>query len=262
VFVGRVDCPSEVLQRKTGLTLVLPQQTPSRLDCIEAQPATFPVLFLLHGLHGNHTEWLEKTRIVDYAGDRGIAVVMPDGGKSFYADEAHGDSYWTYLTTELPTVLRRWVRWSGLPSDTYVAGNSMGGYGAFKWALRHPDRFAAAASLSGSLDLAGRIDRPGGFDLKLWDTIFDGKPITDTPNDLLWLLREGGSHPGLPRLWVGCGHTDDLRGESERFVDAAIRHGVTPTLDFGPGDHTWPYWDQAIKRVIDWLPLRRPTVPR
>ena len=79
---------------------------------------------------------------------------MPQVHRSFYADEAHGCRFWTFLSEELPAVVASFFRVSTRREDTFVAGLSMGGYGALKWALRQPERFAAAASLSGALDVA------------------------------------------------------------------------------------------------------------
>ena len=78
---------------------------------------------------------------------------MPAVNRSFYANEVHGDRYWDYVSEELPEIVGNFFRISQDPADTFVAGLSMGGYGALKLALTHPDRFAAAATLSGALDL-------------------------------------------------------------------------------------------------------------
>src|SRR4029079_1126758 len=91
--------------------------------------------------------WLRRTSIERYVADLGIAVVMPQVHRSYYTDEAYGRPYWTFLSEELPRVASGFFRLSPRREDTFVAGLSMGGYGAFKWALRQPWRFAAAASL-------------------------------------------------------------------------------------------------------------------
>jgi putative tributyrin esterase len=56
--------------------------------------------------------------------------------------QVHGGRYWTFLSEELPALVARFFRVSDRPQDTFVAGLSMGGYGALKWALRRPDQFA------------------------------------------------------------------------------------------------------------------------
>ena len=118
-----------------------------------------PVLYLLHGLSDDDTIWSRRTSIERYVAPLGIAVVMPQVHQSFYSDEVHGLPFWTFLTEELPALVHGFFRTSTRREDTFVAGLSMGGYGAMKWALREPHRFAAAASLSGALALSHPSDR-------------------------------------------------------------------------------------------------------
>ena len=113
------------------------------------------MLYLLHGLSDDHTAWLRYTSIERYATARGLAVVMPAVHRSFYADEAHGHAYWQFVSEELPRIVAAFFRLSERPEDTFVAGLSMGGYGALKLGLHHPERFAAVASLSGAVDVRG-----------------------------------------------------------------------------------------------------------
>jgi S-formylglutathione hydrolase FrmB len=126
----------------------------------------------------------------------------------------------------------------------------MGGYGALKLALSHPERYAAAASLSGTLDIhymADREDRAA-----IWHRAFDGG-ITDD-NDLFTLLGQASS---VPPLYVGCGTSDGLLDANERFIAAATAAGVDVTSDIRPGDHEWSLWDAQIADVIAWLPVDR-----
>ena len=83
---------------------------------------------------------------------------MPDVYKSFYCDMAHGSDYWKFVSEELPMFINRWFNVSSDPAKTFVAGLSMGGYGAMKLALGRPGQYAAAASISGALDIAAHID--------------------------------------------------------------------------------------------------------
>src|SRR3954464_2876128 len=168
----RCDFFSDVLGLSTSMTVVLPQATSAQIGMTGAATGgDAPVLYLLHGLSDDDTIWLRRTSIARYAAPLGLAVVMPQVGRSFYTDEAHGNRYWTFLSEELPAVVGSFFRISDRREDTFVAGLSMGGYGAVKWALRQPERFAAAATLSGALDLAAppNLDRiePG-----LTETIF------------------------------------------------------------------------------------------
>jgi len=241
----RCDFAADTLDIATSMTVLLPQRDD------DAPP---PVLYLLHGLTDDHAAWTRWTSIERYADAKGLAVVMPQVHRSFYTDEVYGRPYWTFLTEELPRVAGGFFRLSDRPEDTFVAGLSMGGYGAFKWALRHPDRFAAAASLSGALDISNRLyQQPRAEDPRMWERIFGGQPVEDTPDDLLHLL--GTVSP--PPLYLCCGSEDVVYEDSVRFVAACRERGVPLQSDLGPGEHVWAYWDEKIQDVLAWLPLRR-----
>jgi S-formylglutathione hydrolase FrmB len=230
---------SETLAVATTITAIVPQGASSP-----------PVLYLLHGLTDDHTGWTRNTSIERYAEEAGLAVVMPSAYHSFYTDEVHGHAYWSYLSEELPALVQSLFRVSGRPQDTFAAGLSMGGYGALKLALRHPDRYAAAASLSGTLDityLAGREDRQA-----IYHRAFNGS-VRDE-DELFALLTTATS---VPPLYVGCGTSDGLLDANERFISAATAAGADLTTDLRPGDHEWSLWDAMIQDVIAWLPLAR-----
>ncbi len=152
----RCDFFAETLGLSTSMTVILPQETSRQIGMAGAVREDVPVLYLLHGLSDDDTIWSRRTSIERYVAPLGIAVVMPQVHQSFYADEVHGLPFWTFLTEELPDLVHGFFRTSTAREDTFVAGLSMGGYGAMKWALREPHRFAAAASLSGALGLSDR----------------------------------------------------------------------------------------------------------
>jgi S-formylglutathione hydrolase FrmB len=253
--MAQVTCDffSDVLEVGTSVTVVLPQATEAQIGVAAptAGSADLPVLYLLHGLSDDHTAWTRYTSIERYAAAAGLAVVMPAVGRSFYADERHGHRYWSYLSEELPRTMGSFFRFSDRREDTFVAGLSMGGYGAFKWALTQPGRFAAAASLSGGLDvrlIAAKPERRA-----LFARVFGEAP---GPGDDLFELLAASDAAALPSLYVGCGTEDPLLPASTRFAAAAEAHGASVTTDFRPGEHEWGLWDAVVRDVIDWLPRR------
>jgi putative tributyrin esterase len=245
-----VDFFSEALEVGTSATVLLPQATSAQIGVAEqARSGPPPVLYLLHGLSDDHTAWLRYTSIERYCGEvGGLAVVMPAVGRSFYADEVHGHRYWEYVSEELPQLVAQFFRVSSEPEDTFVAGLSMGGYGALKLALTHPGRYAAAASLSGALDVVG-LAGDGERD-ELFQRVYDGTPGPE--DDLFHLLEQAD---GVPPLHVSCGTEDELLESNRRFVAAAEDRGVELTTDFRPGEHEWGLWDAVIRDVVHWLPL-------
>jgi S-formylglutathione hydrolase FrmB len=244
----RCDFAAETLELDTSMTVLLPEHRPP-----DSPPP--PVLYLLHGLTDDHTAWTRRTSIERYASAKGLAVVMPPVHRSFYADEAYGMRFWEFLSAELPAVVGQFFRVSDRRADTFVAGLSMGGYGAMKWALRQPERFAAAATLSGALDLAYIQE----FDLRphmraLVARVFADRTVAGTDEDLLHLVKTADPAT-LPRLMLRCGTGDPLVKQNERFVAACAAAGVDLDADFAPGEHVWEFWDTHIRTVLDWLPV-------
>lgn len=254
----RCDFFSDVLELSTSMTVILPQSTQAQIGMrgVVTEQGRHPTLYLLHGLSDDDTTWLRRTSIERYVAELGLAVVMPGVHRSFYADEAHGGRYWTFLSEELPEIAASFFPVSNQREDTFVAGLSMGGYGALKWALRHPERFAAAASLSGALDISALGHRPGGPDLLA--RISGGRDVAGTADDLGWLLREAAAAgTALPELYVACGTEDELIADNRAFIEAARAAGASLTTNIGPGAHDWAYWDAGIQDVLRWLPLSR-----
>jgi S-formylglutathione hydrolase FrmB len=248
----RCDFFSEALSLSTSMTVLLPQRTSTQIGMAGRTVAgPPPVLYLLHGLSDDDTIWLRRTSIERYVAPLGLAVVMPQVHRSFYTDEAYGGRYWTFLSEELPALVADLFRVSDRREDTFVAGLSMGGYGALKWALRRPDRFAAAASLSGALDLHRVVARPERAEFldRVWPAEGPG------PEDDVRELVRQVDPAAAPRLYVACGEQDELVDGAHRFVAAAAERGLDVTTWFGPGEHEWGLWDARIRDVLDWLAL-------
>lgn len=241
---------SDALEMGTSVRVVLPQDTDAQIG-VDARESVgdLPVLYLLHGLSDDHSAWTRYTSLERYAEETGVAVVMPAAGRSFYADERHGQRWWTWVSDELPTLVQRYLRVSTRREDTWVAGLSMGGYGALKLALRHPERYAGAASLSGALDAVALSRAPERA--AFFHRVFGGEP---GPDDDLFALLETADPASLPLLHVSCGVDDVLLPQSERFVAAARARGLDPVTAYPPGGHEWAVWDAVVADVLRWLP--------
>lgn len=230
------------------MNVILPDPKPGQpADC------KYPTLYLLHGLSDDHTSWTRWTSIERYARDKQLAIVMPAVNRSFYSDMVHGASYWTFISEELPSKARSFFPLSDKREDTFAAGLSMGGYGAFKLALRRPELFAAAASLSGALDIVGRKEN---FQ-KDFENIF-GNCGTFPPEDDLFALADklAASDGPKPKLYQACGTEDFLYESNIKFLQHARSLNFDLEYEEGPGGHTWELWDKYIKRVLEWLPIR------
>jgi len=248
---------SEVLGLQCAMDVILPQRLSAPGDSGTTSLRTpFPTLYLLHGLSDDHTIWQRRTSIERYVGELGLAVIMPAVHRSFYTDMVNGYPYWTFVSEELPRIARSFFPLSDRREDTFVAGLSMGGYGAFKLALRCPDRYAAAASLSGALDVVKLFqERPERQEE--WRNVFgDLERLAGSDNDLLHLAQVVARSDGpKPALYQWCGTEDGLYECNIRFRDKAKEVGLDLTYDEGPGGHEWGLWDAQIQRVLKWLPL-------
>jgi S-formylglutathione hydrolase FrmB len=254
---------SETLALTCSAHVLLPQATISQVGMAGGKVRDkYPTLYLLHGLSDDHTIWMRRTSIERYAAERNIAVVMPAVARSFYQDMTSGPKYWTFLSEELPALCQQYFPLSAAREDTFTAGLSMGGYGALRLGLAKPEKFAAAASLSGALDLARRLrdaDKPfTRIDRREWVGIFG--PELKAPADAnLWLLasKASGSPDLRPAIYLSCGTEDELVSETRTFRQHLDAVGMASTYHEEPGSHEWGYWDAQIQRVLAWLPLQK-----
>lgn len=256
----RCDFYSDALAMSTSMTVLLPQPTTTQIGMAgSAGSAPPPVLYLLHGLSDDHTIWQRRTSIERYVAELGWAVVMPQVHRSFYSDEFYGGQFWTFVSEELPALVSRFFRVSTAREDTFVAGLSMGGYGAFKLALRRPDRFAAAASLSGALDLTPLVEgrnAPESPDERMFARILGPGGTLDSDDDLLTLARRADPAT-LPALHLSCGTEDVLLSGNRAFAAVCAEAGIPLTTAFPPGEHEWGLWDAGIVDVLAFFASTR-----
>ena len=235
---------------------------PAAIEVILPEPLrkAYPVLYLLHGQVDDQTVWTRQTAIERYVQPLGLAVVMPAVQRGFYTDMAAGPAYFTFVADELPTLVKGMFPISTRRKDTFVAGLSMGGYGAFKLALAHPQRYAAAASLSGALDVVAELSTLDKAERKEWQAIFGKlKKLAGSDNDLTHLAQQlAKSKARRPQLFQCCGVDDFLYDSNVSYRDLLQSLRIKLTYEEGPGDHDWAYWDRMIQRVLAWLPLLPP----
>ena len=233
---------SQALGKHTAANALLP----------ETGDAPFPVLYLLHGLSDDHTAWCRNTSIERYVSDVPLIVVMPDGGRGFYLDAKEGFAYETALFQELPDRIERTFPAQKTRSGRAVAGLSMGGYGAIHTALAHPDRFCAAASLSGALGWGHYpLDWNGRSNAPEWRRIL-GDDFAGGNADM-WHLASALAPDALPALRFDCGVDDHLVRDNREFAAFLAEKNITHEYVEYPGAHNWAYWDAHIEQAIAFL---------
>lgn len=236
---------SKALSHDTKITVILPEDCPRD---------NIPTLYLLHGMHGNNSSWARKTLIERYAGEHGIAVVCPDGENSFYNDMRYGKKFYTYISDELVDYTRRVFRLSTEREKTYICGLSMGGYGAIRTALMKPEQYAAAASLSGCLDILARLKKcPWPAEARsIWgDDYYDYAKGTDV--DIMWLVDHFPSDKPKPRLYAACGTEDSLYTDNITFRDFMKDKDFDFKFEDGSGVHNWEFWNTWVKVAMDHM---------
>lgn len=236
--ISRMNFRSEVLGKGTAVTVYLP----------DGKQAKMPVLYLLHGKSDDCNAWLNATSLERYASQYPFCIVMPQVELSYYTDMVYGDRYWTFLTEELPNKMHQWFQLKTEANQHFLAGLSMGGYGAFKWALRKPNEFRAVASLSGALDVVSLWEKDAQRDHE-FSLIFGTKTaLKQSNNDLLFLLDRQTCNQTA--FFQYCGTEDFLYTENQMFRNQAQQALENYVYQEGPGDHTWEYWDATIQEVL------------
>lgn len=146
------DFHSDVLGMASSMNVILPQQSTTQIGMAGGTSKTqYPVLYLLHGLSDDHSIWGRRTSIERYVAGMNLAVVMPNVHRSFYADMKNGGRYWEFISEELLQIVKSFFPVSSRREDTFAAGLSMGGYGAFKLALRCPENSRRRQAFPGPL---------------------------------------------------------------------------------------------------------------
>jgi S-formylglutathione hydrolase FrmB len=256
MILNQVYFFAETLGFQTTMNVLLPQRT---LAEVQNKPRKkLRTLYLLHGHSDDHTAWQRWTSIERYAEGLDLAVVMPAVHLSFYTDMVHGGKYWQFISEEVPAIVRDMFPLSSARKDNFVAGLSMGGYGAFKLALTHPERYAAAASLSGAVDIREVVRGHHNLDDKVWlagmrNVFGDLSKVPGSKHDLMTLARNVAKGQVRPRLYQCCGTEDFLYADNLRFRDTVRRLSLDLTYEEGPGEHNWAYWDKMIQRVLAWM---------
>ena len=260
----QVNFFSKTLMRQTAFTAVIPVDkfifAPSAADD-EKKP--FKTLYLLHGIFGNCTDWLSATRIQDYANDHNLAVIMPSGDNSFYVDKPEtGNLYGEYIGRELVEFTRDLFPLSRKREDTFIAGLSMGGFGAIRNGLKYHETFGYVAGLSSGFVLDFAInstnDEPIFFRRRdFYEGVFgDLDKLTESdinPKHILKTLK--AEQKNIPELYICCGTEDFLLEANRDFNRFLLENAIEHTYIESPGDHDWDYWGEYILKVIKWLPL-------
>jgi S-formylglutathione hydrolase FrmB len=188
-----------------------------------------PLLVFLHGRgsHGDEANandaFLAALRAL---GPRAPAVVFPNGGGSSYFHRRASGDWDRYVVDEvIPEAVRRL---HADPRRVAIGGISMGGFGAYEIARRHPGRFCAVGGHSAALWLRAGETAPGAFDDAADFARHDVETVA---------RRRGRAAWSGARLWLDGGTADPFRAADETF---AARLGIP--IHHWRGGHDFGYW--------------------
>ena len=256
--VGTFSLKSELLGREVNYRVVFPA------DYKQNATKRYPVIYLLHGLFGHFDNWTDKTPLAEYAAPYNFIIVTPEGGDGWYTDSVStpNDKYESYFIRELIPEVEKKFRIDGNRARHFIAGLSMGGYGAIKFGLKYREMFSIVGSFSGALDSPLR----GQNDKNLRPSIVSVFGAEDNPtrkaNDVFSLLRAvpADDLKSLPYIYLACG-TEDFLFQPNRDFDALLLEKKVPhEYRELPGAHTWDFWDSQVQEFLR-LADRRMNMP-
>lgn len=233
-----VDFLSYSLGRSVSITAIIPSAAASDLSDYKRNQykelPLFPTLYLLHGSLNDHMTWGQYTSVERYAEERHLAVIMMSGENRGFINRGK-DRYFDFIEEELPAFCERMFPLSPRKEDRYIAGLSMGGFGAFFHGLSLPERYAAFGAFSGVMTTKlSEIGKTTPLML-LRDDLKNGKP--------------------LPPMFLTIGDKDFLYEDNQAFLKFCKDNGVKIHAEILKGyGHEWRFWDLAIRHFMDWIP--------
>lgn len=244
---------SNALNMTTQLWILYPDDSSAiPMDRAEEPPK---VLFALHGASGNAGDWIRMTSIEYYAQRYNYAVIMPEVQLSFYSDMKYGADYLKYVGEELPKLVSRTFNLNTARENLYIAGLSMGGYGAAKTAFTYPETFAGAASFSGVVSIQAFLDElkaapeqfPPACDIRKMQGIF-GEQLKCLPaDDLFELVKPLAHSQNRPKYLQTCGTDDTLYKDNLLWRDYLDKMNYGHTYLEWKDGHTFPFWDRSVE---------------
>ena len=259
----QVELFSQALHMAVGVDLILPQPVKNEIgmESGEKTEKKYPTLWLLHGATDDQTTWQRRTSIERYVAPLGIAVVMPSAHLSSYTDMAHGGAFYTYIVEELPVLMRQFFPLSEKREDNYVAGNSMGGYGAMKIGINNPDRYAAIGCFSAGANGGKPMPNNSGmFDDDKWNLMnfmkYGGKDWIGTAEDTFYMAQKNKNLPQLLGIFHTCGTEDFLiekARETRDLFQSMVGNPYHYVYEEHKGIHGWDYWDEHITDFLKYI---------
>ena len=248
----RIEYFSKCLHRQTAFEMIIPNDLREN-EQLPDRPAR--TLFLLHGYTGKAENWVP----VDLTRKYNFAIVMPTAENSFYLNGlATGHRFQSMLGEELIDYVRSTFGLAQHPEETYIAGLSMGGFGAIHTGLAYPDRFGKIGALSSALIVHGIAHMKPGEDngvanYEYYRECFgDLERVEESENNPEVLIRKLKGKR-IPEIYMCCGTEDFLIENNREFHRFLTEEGVAHQYHEAPGIHDMRFWSEHIVRIVDWM---------
>lgn len=253
---------SYYLGMDTPVTVLLPEKRGSQP--MAQSDKKFPVLYLLHGHADDNTAWIRKSDIELLVRDHDLIVVMPNGHRGFYTNGKYGHLYYDYIAKELPVVIGNFFHASMKREDTYIAGLSMGGYGALKIGLTCPGQYAAIGAMSAAVNpfeafrVSGKMFTVPDFMMNTTWIFGEEEEFSQSENSLDYLVDRMDQIKGeIPRIYHSCGTEDPLYGLNRELKARFETHSAKLEYQYSEreGTHNWAFWNSELKRILEFMKL-------
>ena len=253
VRVVTMQLSSQLMARTMPYQVALPPD----YDAKTSAANTYPTLYLLHGLTGHYDNWLAHSKLAEYAAAYRLIIVTPEGNDGWYTDSATlaNDKYESYIVKELLPDVEKRFRTRANRTGRAITGLSMGGYGALKFAVKYPDMFIFAGSLSGALQAAEWQEKDLPWK-SLRDSVMSVYGPADSPtraaNDLFKIIRDAtpANIKAWPYLYVACGTEDFLIAPNQALAKLLVDKKIPHEYRQHPGAHNWIFWDTQVREVL------------
>ena len=249
----RLDFLSKYLEMHTAVNITLPM--PADAD---APMEDIPSVILLHDMGDDDSAWMRNVPVERYAMEKGAAVIMPDGMLSCYENMRYGGAFRSYIGKELMDILCAYLPLSRRREKRFIAGCGMGGRGALKFALEHPENYAAAGVFSAShIEAEARNEnektalfRAYGDDAGACRRFIEEKTAETAANG-----------PAICIYHAACdaGADENLRATRALFENAGGK--IDYRFESLSGKDNWASRERMFARFMDMIDIAAPEVP-
>lgn len=250
---------SDCLKRTVPVNVIIPADKLQFPGEPKREDKPFKTIYLLHGILGNYTDWVNGTRICRWAEENNLAVVMPSGDNAFYVDQPWASNmYGEFIGKELVELTRKIFPLSHEREDTFIGGLSMGGYGALRNGLKYSDTFGYVVALSGAYIIDDLTERTNDCEMFMErrdyaESVFGDleKAIKSDINPKVIAADNVAAGKKNPKIYMACGKDDDLLDANKDMFETLKKDGLDVQLIIDEGSHEWDFWDKYLKIAID-----------